>query len=103
MMQTAALSTQVCVIYRSRDGVIVHTHVEAFPADRAPHTEQEMERRAFHHASAKRRALDDVKCVHLRDPQVSGIAKRVDPQTGEIEFVELNALGTSPGKRSGDV
>jgi hypothetical protein len=84
-----ATVTQMCVIYRSGDGAVVHTHYETFAAGMNLHAEQHMEHLARRHATAKGHDLTDVKFLHLRDPRFNGWPKRVDPQTGKIELVDF--------------
>jgi hypothetical protein len=86
MQTTATAVTQMCVIYRPADGTIVHIHFETFAAGMKLHTEHQVEQLARERAAAKQRDLTDVKFLHLRDPRFAGWPKRVDPQTGKIEF-----------------
>jgi hypothetical protein len=66
------------------------------------HPAIEMERLARQHAREAKRDLTDVKVIHLNDPRFIGWPRRVDPQTGKLEMVDLHSFRktSEPPRRS---
>ena len=92
--------TQVCVIYRPDDGRMVHVHFEAFVAGMKLYGEDRMEQLARQRAAAKGRDLTNVRFLHLRDPKLAGVPKRVNPQTGELELADPRSFANRPPGQS---
>jgi hypothetical protein len=86
MQTTATGATQVCVLYNSVSGNIVHIHSETFADGMQLYPEDEMERLARQHALEAKRDLTDVKVIHLRDPRFEDWPRRIDPTTGKLEM-----------------
>jgi hypothetical protein len=86
MQTTSKMVTQACVVYRERDGEIVHIHYEFFAPGMELNTEEQMELLARRHASARQRNLTEVGFLHLHEPNFAGFPRRVDPNTGELEL-----------------
>ena len=92
MQPTSTGTTQLCVIYRATDGKIVHIHSESFALGMKLHSEDEMARRAQHHAQKAKRDVAGTKALHLRDPHFVGWPSRVDPKTHKIETTDPHSL-----------
>ena len=97
MQTTSTGITQVCVMYNHADGKIVHIHSETFAHGMKLHSEDEMEKRARHHAQKAKRNLTGAKALHLRDPHFAGWPRRVDPKTQKLEVAEPHSLGKPSG------
>ena len=86
MQTTSTGATQVCVLYNSVSGNIVHIHSETFAEGMQLHPEDEMETLARQHPLKAKRNLTDVKVIHLRDPRFEDWPRRIDPTTGKLEM-----------------
>lgn len=100
MQKTSTGVTQLCVMYKPISGKILHIHSETFADGMTLHPEDEMEKRARHHAHERKRDLTSAKALHLRDPRFVGWPKRVDPKTGKVEMSDPRSSG-KPGGASG--
>ena len=89
MQTTATGATQVCVLYNSVSGNIVHIHSETFAEGMQLHPEDEMETLARQHPLKAKRNLTDVKVIHLRDPRFEDWPRRIDPTTGKLEMAAV--------------
>jgi hypothetical protein len=101
MQKTSTGLTQLCVIYKSLSGKILHIHSETFADGMKLLSEDEMERRARHHAHGRKRDLGGAKALHLREPKFTGWPKRVDPKTGKIEMTDPRSSGRNGGFSQG--
>ncbi len=88
MQKPSSAVTQLCVIYKPVSGKILHIHSETFGEGMKLLSDDEMERRARHHAHARKRDLSEVTALHLRNPNFTGWPKRIDPKTGKLEMTE---------------
>ena len=95
MQTTSTGVSQVCVIYSSATGKIVHIHSEIFVKGMKLYSKDKMEKLAKYHARKAKRDLTGVKTLHLRDPQFVSSPSRVDPKKQKLEFTRLPSKSLS--------
>ena len=102
MQTTVTGATQVCVLYNSVSGNIVHIHSETFAEGMQLHPEDEMEKLARQHALEAKRDLTEVKAIRLRDPRFEDWPRRIDPTTVKLEMAGVLSFTkpSGPPRRS---